>query len=220
MKKIIFISTALLFAKLTIAQFNCDPNNFMENPMLEKKVQEFEYSCMQYALNVSQNVNHNMYVQIMDSKGRNVSVPALLITPTTKGETTNWKVEYTGDCAWEPTVGGTRKMYQQPGLITNEGKKITLSLISVELDTSKINLNLQEAVTKYRKSNKKYSDLLEVSSSNYYQSGKKYALITGVFLVPESGIKPSKLGDVVAFFYLNFCGNYMWELKEREKKGK
>jgi len=230
MKRNYFLFIVLLsISNYSFAQgFGCDPGSSMENAALEKKVSSFEYDCMQYAINVSQNSNRNRYQGMTNADGSSASVPVLQILPAQNGTSNNvWNVVLTERHVWDAPVNGSQKIYQRPGILAYEPQKIVFNVFTVEMDTLITTLDANQIfettkknVSKTRMNSKRYFNDLKIDVEKYSEAGKSYFKLTGTIEVPEEGYKPSAVGDMISFFYIDFAINFMYYCKEEENNVK
>jgi RNA binding exosome subunit len=90
-----------------------------------------------------------------------------------------------------------------------------MEFYTLDLDTGIIKVDINDIMKKVRDDMDDYEDELEVTIEPVYEDGKLYAKITGNMMIGE-GLKPTRAGDIIAYFYMSICYNINYNIKWTE----
>lgn len=193
---ILNLTTGAVFAQ----DDDCDPSSSIQETFGTAR-DNFGINCMQYAINVSMNDNHNRLHTLSDGSGLPFFVAKPKSSPIPGGE---WTTELNDNYSWEDDSELKLKMYSRPGAIMNLGPLVNLEFYTLALDTGIVKVDLSNILSTVRKEFDEYEDELDVKISQYYEDGKLYGQIVGNIKLGE-GIKPVKMGEIIAYFFQSIC---------------
>ncbi len=211
MRKMLMVLGFFLIGIPLFAQDDCDPSSSMDDVWMGKRT-ELGPNCMQYAINLSMNVNHNRGLALSDGTYIAVYLAERTESPIPGGE---WKVTFQDNQGWGLTQDERNVVFKRPGSIMNLGPMISMEFYTLDLDTGLTKVDIGKISKEVRDDMSDYDDELTVTVEPYYEGGKLYGKVTGNIMIGE-GLKPTRAGDIIAYFYMSICHNINYNIKWNE----
>ena len=190
---------------------DCDPNSSMED-LITSKQTVFGPNCMQWAINISMNVNHNRSFNLAD--GNNVPVFSVIKKKSLipGGE---WATTFRETYSWHGNGPLSTTVFSRPGTITNLGHTIILEFYTLELDTGIIKVDVQNILKQVRNDYSDYDDELIVSVEPYTEKEQQYCKVNAKISLKE-GLRPTRVGDMISYFYMWVANHINYQIKYDE----
>lgn len=214
MKKLVVL---LLFVCAGLPLFaqddDCDPNSSMEDLFASKRT-EFGPNCMQWAINIAMNVNHNRSFALADGSYVPVFFAQRKESPLPGGE---WSTTFRETNNWIGQSSKGYEVFSRPGSIMNLGPMISMEFYTLSLDTGIIKVDINKILKKVRDEYDDFEDELNVTVTPHYEEGQLYCKVTGNIMLLE-GLKPTKAGDIISYFYMWVANNVNYTIKYDENE--
>lgn len=211
MRKMFLALSFVLIGIPLFAQDDCDPSSSMDDVWMGKR-SEFGPNCMQYAINISMSTNHNRGLSLSDGTYIAVYSAERTDSPIPGGV---WRVTFQDSQGWGLTQDERNVVFKRPGSIMNLGPIISMEFYTLDQDTGIIKQDMKQILKAVRDDMDDYEDELKVDVEPYYEAGKLYCKVTGNIMIGD-GLKPTRAGDIIAYFFMSICYSINSSIKWNE----